>query len=72
MINPNLFTALEGVKQTLKDETSGILLRERLPSVSGAKEEKFDLGNTKLFLNPPPRVQRHFVDCLAEHVPSTR
>ena len=46
--------ALQAFKQALKDETSGIPLRERLPSASGATEKDFDLTSTKVFLTPPP------------------
>ena len=45
---------LQAFKQALKDKTSGIPLRERLPSASRAKEKDFDLTSTKVFLNPPP------------------
>ena len=44
---------LQAFKQTLKDQTSGIPLRERLPSAPRAKEKDFDLTSTKVFLNPP-------------------
>ena len=63
--------ALQAFKQALKDETSGIPLRERLPSASRAKEKHFDLTSTKVFLTSPP-FQRQFVDCLKEHVHSVR
>ena len=46
--------ALQAFKQALKDETSGIPLRERLPSASRATENDFDLTSTKVFLTPPP------------------
>ena len=46
--------ALQAFKQALKDETSGIPLRERLPSASRATEKDFDLTSTKGFLTPPP------------------
>ena len=46
--------ALQAFKQALKDETSGIPLRERLPSASRAKEKDFDLTSTKAFVTPPP------------------
>ena len=46
--------ALQAFKQALKDETSGIPLRERLPSASRATEKDFDLTSTKVFLTPPP------------------
>ena len=46
--------ALQDFKQALKDETSGIPLRERLPSASRATEKDFDLTSTKYFLTPPP------------------
>ena len=62
---------LQAFKQGLKDETSGIFLRERLPSASRAKERDFDLTSTKVFLTSP-RFQRQFVDCVKEHVPSVR
>ena len=45
--------ALQAFKQALKDETSGILLRERLPSASRATEKDFDLTSTTVFLTPP-------------------
>ena len=60
--------ALQAFKQALKDETSCIPLRERLPSVSRAKEKDFNLTNTK---SPPP-FQRQFVDSLKDHVPTVR
>ena len=63
--------ALQTFKQALKDETSGIPLRERLPSASRATEKDFDLTSTKVFLASPP-FQRQFVDCLKEHVPTVR
>ena len=63
--------ALQAFKQALKDETSGIPLRERLPSASRATEKDFDLTSTKFFLTSPP-FQRQFVDCLKEHVPTVR
>ena len=63
--------ALQAFKQALKDETSGIPLRERLPSASRAKEKDFDLTSTKVFLTSPP-FQRQFVDCLKDHVPTVR
>ena len=63
--------ALQAFKQALKDETSGIPLRERLPSASRATEKDFDLTTTKVFLTPPP-FQRQFVECLKEHVPTVR
>ena len=63
--------ALHAFKQALKDETSGIPLRERLPSASRAKEKDFDLTSTKAFLTSPP-FQRQFVDCLKDHVPTMR
>ena len=63
--------ALQAFKQALKDETSGIPLRERLPSASRATEKDFDLTSTKVFLTSPP-FQRQFVDCLKEHVPTVR
>ena len=63
--------ALQAFKQALKDETSGIPLRERLPSASRATEKDFDLTSTKVFLTSPP-FQRQFVDCLKEHVPTAR
>ena len=63
--------ALQAFKQALKDETSGIPVRERLPSASRAKEKDFDLTSTKVFLTSPP-FQRQFVDCLKDHVPSLR
>ena len=63
--------ALQAFKQALKDETSGIPLRERLPSASRATEKDFDLTSTKCFLTSPP-FQRQFVDCLEEHVPTVR
>ena len=62
---------LQAFKQALKDETSGIPLRERLPSASRAKEKDFDLTSTKVFLTSPP-FQRQFVDCLKDHVPTVR
>ena len=46
--------ALQAFNQALKDETSGIPRRERLPSTSRAKEIDFDLTSTKVFLTPPP------------------
>ena len=46
--------ALQAFKQALKDETSGIPLRERLPSASRATEKDFDLTSTKVFLTSPP------------------
>ena len=46
--------ALQAFKQALKDETSGIPLRERLPSASRAQKKDFDLTSTKVFLTPPP------------------
>ena len=46
--------ALQAFKQALKDETSSIPLRERLPSASRATKKDFDLTSTKVFLNPPP------------------
>ena len=46
--------ALQVLKQALKDATSGIPLRERLPSASRAQEKDFDLTSTKVFLTPPP------------------
>ena len=46
--------ALQAFKQALKDETSGVPLREHLPSASRAKEKDFDLTSTKVFLTPPP------------------
>ena len=46
--------ALQAFKQALKDETSGIPMRERLPSASRAQEKDFDLTSTKVFLTPPP------------------
>ena len=63
--------ALQAFKQALKDETSGIPLRERLPSASRATEKDFDLTSTKVFLTSPP-FQRQFVECLKEHVPTVR
>ena len=63
--------ALQAFTQALKDETSGIPLRERLPSASRATEKDFDLTSTKVFLTSPP-FQRQFVDCLKEHVPTVR
>ena len=63
--------ALQAFKQALNDETSGILVRERLPSASRATEKDFDLTSTKVFLTSPP-FQRQFVDCLKEHVPTVR
>ena len=63
--------ALQAFKQALKDETSGIPLRERLPSASRATEKDFELTSTKVFLTPPP-FQRQFVDRLKEHVPTVR
>ena len=45
--------ALQAFKQALKDETSGIPLRERLPSPSRAQEKDFDLTSTKVFLTSP-------------------
>ena len=61
--------ALHAFKQALKDETSGIPLREHLPSASRATEKDFDLTSTKGFLTFPP-FQRQFVDCLKDHVPT--
>ena len=46
--------ALQAFKQALKDETSGIPLRERLSSASRATEKDFDLTSTKFFPNLPP------------------
>ena len=46
--------AVPPFKQAVKDETSGIPLRERLPSALGALEKDFDLTSTKVFLTPPP------------------
>ena len=46
--------ALHTFNQALKDETSGIPLRERLPTASRAQEKNFDLTSTKVFLTPPP------------------
>ena len=63
--------ALQAFKQALKDETSGIRLRKRLPPASRAKGKHFDLTSTKVFLTSPP-FQRQFVDCLKEHVPLVR
>ena len=63
--------SMQAFKQALKDETSGIPLRERLPSASRATEKDFDLTSTKVFLTSPP-FQRQFVDCLKEHVPTVR
>ena len=63
--------ALQAFKQALKDETSSIPLRERLPSASRAEEKDLDPTSTKVFLTSPP-FQRQFVDCLKEHVPSVR
>ena len=59
--------------QALKDETSDIPVRERLPSASRAQEKDFDLTSTidKVFLTSPP-FQRQFVDCLKDHVPTVR
>ena len=51
--------ALQAFKQALKDETSSIPRRERLPSASRAKEKDFDLTSTKVFLTCPP-FQRPF------------
>ena len=63
--------ALQALKQALKDETSGIPLRDLLPSVSRATEKDFDLTSTKTFLTSP-LFQRQFVDCLKEQVPTVR
>ena len=63
--------SLQAFKQALKDETSGISLRESLPSASRATKKDFDLTSTKVFLTPPP-FQRQFVDCLKNHVPRVR
>ena len=63
--------ALKAFKQALKDETSSIPLRERLPSASRAPEKDFDLTSTKVFLTSPP-FQKQFVDCLKDHVPTAR
>ena len=63
--------ALQAFKQVLKDETSGIPLRECLPSASWATEKDFDLTSTKVFLTSHP-FQRKFVDCLKQHVPTLR
>ena len=63
--------ALQAFKQALKDKTSGIPLRELLPSASRAEEKYFDLTSTKVFLTSPP-FQRQFVDCLKDHVPTMR
>ena len=63
--------ALQGFKQALKDETSGIPLREGLPSASRADEKDFDVTSTKVFLTSPA-FQRQFVDCLKDHVPTVR
>ena len=63
--------ALQAFKRALKDETSGIPPRERLPSASRGTEKDFDLTSTKVFLTSPP-FQRQFVDCLKEHVPTVR
>ena len=46
--------ALQAFRQALKDATSGIPLRERLPSASRATEKDFDLTSTIFFLPPPP------------------
>ena len=63
--------ALQAFKQALKDETSGIPMRERLPLALRAAENDFDLTSTKFFRTSPP-FQRQFVDCLKEHVPTVR
>ena len=63
--------ALQAFKQALKDETSGITVRQCLPSASRAKKKVFDLTSTKVFLTSPP-FQRQFVDCLKDHVPIVR
>ena len=63
--------ALQAFKQAVKDEISGIPLRERLPSASRAEEKDFDLTSTKVFLISPP-FQRQFVDCLNDHFPTVR
>ena len=60
--------ALQAFKQALNDETSGIPVRERLPSASRASEKTLDLTSTKVLLTPP--FQRQNVDFLKEHVPS--
>ena len=68
---PQALAPLQAFKQALKDETSGIPLRERLPSASRATYKDFDLTSSKVFLTSPP-FQRQFVDCLKEHVPTVR
>ena len=62
---------VQAFKQALKDETSGIPLRQRLPSASRAEEKDFDPTSTKVFVAYPP-FQRQFVDCLKDHVLSVR
>ena len=51
---PPAIAALEAVKQTLKDETPGILVRQRPPSTSRAKEKSFYVRSTKVFLTSAP------------------
>ena len=63
--------ALQAFKQAMKDDTSGIPLRQRLPSASRGKEKDFDLTSTNVFLTSAP-FRGSFVDCLKEHVPSVR
>ena len=46
--------ALQAFKQALKDQTSDIPLRDRVPWASRATEKDFDLTSTKVFPNPPP------------------
>ena len=48
------FAALQALKQALKDETSGIPLRERLPSASRATEKFFRSYKHQIFPNLPP------------------
>ena len=52
--NGQALAALQAFKQALKVETSGIPLRERLPSVSRAEEKDFDLTRTKVSSPPHP------------------
>ena len=68
---PQALAALQAFKQALKDETSGIPVRECLPSASTAQEKDFDVTSTKVFLTSPP-FERQFVDCLKEHVRTVR
>ena len=54
LVRPKVLRLCRPSNKALKHETSGIRLRERLPSASRAKEKDFDLTSTKVFLTSPP------------------